>query len=162
MKPELFCKCLFFGSSCVQRLFLFSSQFDISETLKYRMTDDWHGCKLSVSLHSIQRTAATIHSNITCPQTRSGRHFGVLPLGVLKQGLTPFPCFGNGKRGHYERGLFTGGSSGISKVSRFSRISRKWSDSPLLSTVWGFSKNSRISKFPRISRKWTFVKRPLF
>ena len=51
---------------------------------------------------------------------------------------------------------------GISKISRFSRISRKWSDSPLFSTVWGFSKISRISKFSRISRKWTFLKRPLF
>ena len=35
-------------------------------------------------------------------------------------------------------------------------------DSPLFSTVWGFSKLSRISKFSRISRKWTFLKRPLF
>ena len=61
-----------------------------------------------------------------------------------------------GKRGQYERGLFTGGISGISKFSRFSR---KWSDSPLFSTVWGFS---RISKFSRISREWTFLKRPLF
>ena len=67
--------------------------------------------------------------------------------------------FGTGKRGHYERGLFTGGISRISKVSRFSRISKKWSDSPLFSTVWGFSKIIRISKF---SRKWTFLKRPLF
>ena len=38
-------------------------------------------------------------------------------------------------------------------------ISRKWSDSPLFSTVWGFS---WISKFSRLSRKWTFLKRPLF
>ena len=29
-------------------------------------------------------------------------------------------CFGTGKRGHYERGLFAGG---ISRVSKFSRIS---------------------------------------
>ena len=27
-----------------------------------------------------------------------------------------------GRRGHYERGLFTGGISRISKISRFSRI----------------------------------------
>ena len=39
------------------------------------------------------------------------------------------------KRGHYERGLFTGG------ISRISRISRKWSDSPLFSTVWRFSRS---------------------
>ena len=32
---------------------------------------------------------------------------------------------GTGKRGHYERGLFTGGISRISKISRFSRICRK-------------------------------------
>ena len=30
---------------------------------------------------------------------------------------------GTGKRGHYERGLFTGGISRISKISNFSRIS---------------------------------------
>ena len=41
-----------------------------------------------------------------------------------------------GKRGHYDSGLFTGGISRISKVSEFSRISRKWSDSPLFSRVW--------------------------
>ena len=58
------------------------------------------------------------------------------------------------KRGHYERGLFTG------QISRLSRISRKRSESPFCD--WGFSKNSRISKFSRISRKWTFLKRPLF
>ena len=52
--------------------------------------------------------------------------------------------------------------SGISKISKFSRISRKWLDSPLFSTVSGFSKVSRISKFSRISRKWTILKRPLF
>ena len=69
---------------------------------------------------------------------------------------------GTGKRGHYERGLFTGVISRIPKISRFSRISRKWPDSPLFSRVWGFSKISRISKFSRISRKWTFLKRPLF
>ena len=69
------------------------------------------------------------------------------------------------KRGHYERGLFTGGISRISKISGFSRISRKWSESPLFSTVWGFSRISRISrisKFSKISRKWTSLKRPLF
>ena len=34
------------------------------------------------------------------------------------------------ERGHYERDLFRRG------ISQFSRISRKWSDSPLLSSVW--------------------------
>ena len=57
-----------------------------------------------------------------------------------------------GRRGHYERGgSFTGGFSRITKTSKFSRISRRWSDSPLFSTVWRFSKTSRISKFPRIN-----------
>ena len=51
---------------------------------------------------------------------------------------------------HYERGLFTGG------ISRISSISKEWSDSPLFSAVWGFSTISRISKF---SRKWTFLKK---
>ena len=49
-------------------------------------------------------------------------------------GLWPGVSLGAGKRGHYERGLFTGGISRISKISKFSRISRKWPDSPLLST----------------------------
>ena len=76
--------------------------------------------------------------------------------------------FGAGKRGHYERGLFTRGISRISEISKFSRVSRvsrKWSDSPFFSRVWGFSKIFRVSKFSRISRisrKWTFLKRPLF
>ena len=56
------------------------------------------------------------------------------------------------------------GVSRISQISKFSRISRTWSDSPLFSRVWG---PSRISKFSEISRKWTFLKdpfakRPLF
>ena len=52
---------------------------------------------------------------------------------------------GTRKRGHYESGLFTGGISRISTISRFSGISRKWLDSPLFSRVWGFSKISRVS-----------------
>ena len=68
---------------------------------------------------------------------------------------------GAGKGGHYERGLFTGGISRISnRISKILEI--LWSDSPLFSRVWGFSRMSRISKFSRISRKWTFLKRPLF
>ena len=55
----------------------------------------------------------------------------------------------------------------ISKISRFSRVSRQWSASPLFSRVWRFSTISRISKFSGISGKWTsmkspFSKRPLF
>ena len=34
-----------------------------------------------------------------------------------------------------QKGLFTGGISRISKICKFSRISRKWSDSPLFSTL---------------------------
>ena len=34
------------------------------------------------------------------------------------------PPFGTGKKGHYERGLFTGGISRISKISKFSRNGR--------------------------------------
>ena len=48
----------------------------------------------------------------------------------------------------------------ICRISNFPRISRNRSDSPLFSTVWGFS---RISTFSRISRKWTpYPKDPLF
>ena len=34
------------------------------------------------------------------------------------------------------------GCERFSQISTLSRISRRWSDSPLLSTVWGFSVNS--------------------
>ena len=61
------------------------------------------------------------------------------------------------ERGHYERSLFT---EEISRISKISRFSRKWSDSPLFSTLWGLSRISKISKFSRISRKSTFLKRP--
>ena len=73
-----------------------------------------------------------------------------------------YVILGAGKRGHYEGGLFTGGISRISKISKFSRTSRKWSDSPLFSTVWGFSKISRISKFSRISRNLDFSEKTPF
>ena len=65
----------------------------------------------------------------------------VVARRLWTNGVRPSNCFGSkigtGKRGHYERGLFTGG---ISKCSRI----------------------SRISKCSRISRKSTFLKRPLF
>ena len=46
--------------------------------------------------------------------------------GQFNNSLTS-SSLGIGKRGHYERGLFAGG---ISRISKFSRISRKWPDSP--------------------------------
>ena len=55
-----------------------------------------------------------------------------------------------------------GGGSWISKISKFSRISRKWSDSPLFSTVWGFSRISGVSRFSRISRHMNFSERTPF
>ena len=82
--------------------------------------------------------------------------FSLLPTMAPFGQSPPFAklraCFevGTGKRGHYERGLFTGG------ISRISKFSRKWSDSSLFSTVWVFSRISRISKFSRISRKRDF------
>ena len=45
---------------------------------------------------------------------------------------------GPGKRGHYERGLFAGG---ISRISKISGISRKWSDSPLFPESGGSLKS---------------------
>ena len=66
-----------------------------------------------------------------------------------------------GKRGHYERGLFTGGISRNSKIFKFSRISRKWSDHPLFFTVWGLSRIFYL-EISRISGKWTYLKRRLF
>ena len=64
------------------------------------------------------------------------------------------------EKGHYKRGIFTGGTSRISKISEFSRIARKWSDSRLFSTVWGVSRISRISGFSEISRNGLFWKDP--
>ena len=75
-----------------------------------------------------------------------------------KRNRIPFQI-GTGKGGHYEKGLFT---AGISRISRFSRISRKWSESPLFYRVWGLSRISRIPTFSRISKKKVFLKRPLF
>ena len=102
------------------------------------------------------------------PQRLNGNTTKAILEGYFERMLVVFVAtsppanLGTRKRGHYERGLFTGGISRSSKISRFSRISRKWSDSPLFSTVWEFSRNSGISKCSRISRKWTFLKRPLF
>ena len=64
------------------------------------------------------------------------------------------------KRGHYERGLFTGGISRISKISKFSRTSREWSDSAVFSRVWGLSRI--FTKFSRISNKWDFSEKTPF
>ena len=88
--------------------------------------------------------------------------FPFLQLNWLRSGFSQKSrnMFGTGKRGLYERGLFAGEISRISEISKFSRISRKWSESPFYSRVWGFSRNSRISKFSRISRRWTFLKDP--
>ena len=57
---------------------------------------------------------------------------------VCKSGIT-LHWFGTGRRNKYEKCLYTAGISRSSKISRFSRIMRKWSDSPLFSTLWGFS-----------------------
>ena len=62
------------------------------------------------------------------------------------------------KRGHYGRGLFTGGISRISNISTFSGISRKWPDSPLFSTVLGSLQSPEKGPF----RKDPFSKDPFF
>ena len=64
---------------------------------------------------------------------------------------------GTGKRGHYERGLFTSEISGISKISKFSR---RWSDSPWFSSLAVLQNSLDISRFFKIYRKWTFLKAP--
>ena len=97
---------------------------------------------------------------MSCTKFTAKSHFQMSPMEDIPSASSgPILLVGTGKRGHYERGLVTGDFSRISKISRFSR---KWLDSPLFSTLWGFSKISRISKFSRISRKRTFLKRPLF
>ena len=58
----------------------------------------------------------------------------------------------------------------VSKISKFSRISRKWFDSPLFSTVWGSleslesleSLNSLESLENGLSEKTPFPKDPFF
>ena len=61
----------------------------------------------------------------------------------------PHRIFGTGKRGHYRMGLFTGTIPKISRISQFSRNwTRKWSASPLFSTVLGFSRISTIHSSP--------------
>ena len=115
--------------------------------------------------HSLYKTTekGTLHKvlvrDIPAPESGiNGRVGPWCPRNILPK---HFIFIGTGKRGHYKRGLFTGEISRPSKISKFSRISRKWPDPPLFSTVWDFSKISRISKFTRISRKLTFLKRPL-
>ena len=65
------------------------------------------------------------------------------------------------EKGVITKGVFSLEESLESLISKFSRISRNWSDSPLFSTVCRI-----LLCFPqsgdRISRKWTFLKRPLF
>ena len=73
------------------------------------------------------------------------------------------PNFPRGrKKGPLRKGRFTGESLKSLDSTRFSRISRRWSDSSEFFRVWGFSRISRISKLSRISRKTTFLKSPLF
>ena len=57
------------------------------------------------------------------------------------------------KGGHCERGLFTGGSS---RISKFSRISRKWSASPC------FPQSGESLESPESLEHGLFMKRPLF
>ena len=59
------------------------------------------------------------------------------------------------EKGHYKRGLFTGVTCRISEIARISEISRRRSDSPLFSALWGLSRISRISNISGISGKWT-------
>ena len=69
-------------------------------------------------------------------------------------------CIGAGKRGHYERGLFTGE---ISKISDHSLESLENGRNLLSFPQSGGSlKLSKISKCSRISRQWAFLKRPIF
>ena len=68
------------------------------------------------------------------------------------------PFFETGKRGHYERGLFTGGNSRISKISR------KWSDSHLFPQSRGSLESLKSLESLEHGLFWKdpFSKRPLF
>ena len=95
------------------------------------------------------------------------------PKGIWEDRCTRFCWPGKGHdlsqhRSGPDKGVITKGVFSLEKpleslkTLEFSRVSRKWPESPLFSTVWGFSNISRISKFSRISTKWIFLKRPLF
>ena len=85
-----------------------------------------------------------------------------------KQTRTALPCLPHPiisrerKKVHCERGLFAGGISRFSKISTFSIISRKWSDSPYSSRLLEASRISKLSEISRISRKCTLLKGPSF
>ena len=62
---------------------------------------------------------------LDAPKAEIGVDFSVLHcVGPAEIPMPLGPFFGTGKRGHYERGLFTGEISRISKISKFARISR--------------------------------------
>ena len=109
--------------------------------------------------HSMDSLACNHPTSISCPEHQRKTRGGLCPITphdtnfpkICTNLLKIFTNFlktiskkivnrDRKKRGHYERGFFTGG---ISRIAKFSRISRKWSDSPLASRVWGFSIISR-------------------
>ena len=130
------------------------------------------GYPLEFVLKGCQTELRTIHQNCKNKTPKTGNKQNQAQTGVPEKFRNLGWWWGGGaevgnelwgltgRRGHHKRGLFTGG---ISRISKFARISREWSDSPLFSTVWAFSKISRISKLSRKnSRKWSFLKGPLF
>ena len=84
------------------------------------------------------------------------QHYPVL----LFLGLFERTVAGTGQRGHCERGLFAGEIFRISKISKFPRISRKWSESPFFSTQSGGSLETLEQM--DFSQKTPFPKDPLF
>ena len=112
---------------------------------------------------STEKSTAKVKSEYGCFAAKTSGHTRGKPFLVSLVTSGKFKI-GTGKRGHYERGLFIGGISRISKISIFSRISRKWSDSPFFSTVWRFStiSNSLESLEMDFSEKTPFPKDPFF
>ena len=128
----------------------------------FSATKSWVYC-FSPALNSSGAKAWHVHPALAARAARLVASYGCLALyphtqegDKRRENHDRTLHFGTGKRGHCERGLF----AGEIWISKFSRISGKWSESAFFSTVWEFSWNCRISKFSRISRRWTFWKDP--
>ena len=69
----------------------------------------------SVTSRSVTRRCLTRWQHLTTSRSENIAEFRKRPPGLIQHVLTVLVFVGGGKRGHYERGLFTGGISRISK-----------------------------------------------
>ena len=102
----------------------------------------WPGAAKGRGIPCGQKGGSSARGNTTTPAPWFSRH----PLVSGECGIRILcPSAKYTEKGVSMKGVFF--TEGISRISRFSRISREdLSDSALFSTVWGFSKIARISK----------------